>query len=285
MRDQEGAAPSRGTGQRTTLPRRSHGRRQAVARKSGDGLRCRPQRRPDLPGDGFHRGQGPAGDLEPLRPARRAVPGRGRGLHRQGAVAWPRLRPLLRRPEPGPSRRLARQCPAVLRRRGQADRLRPGDLDPEAAADRARHHLRQAQLPGARTGPPRAPRRPHRPVRVRHPAVGAFDRAAAVPGQAGRVRGRTPEERFHRRRAGSRAQPARDRPVADHRPRPARPGSHRHEGVAGEPGRTLPDRRRAARGPGRLPGQDRARDRRRPPGQVPQDLVREGHRQRAPRAR
>ena len=49
--------------------------------------------------------------------------------------------------------------------------------------DRARDHLRQAQLPGARAGAPRAARRPHRPVRRGHPAVGAADRAAAVPGR------------------------------------------------------------------------------------------------------
>ena len=54
--------------------------------------------------------------------------------------------------EPGSPRRLAGQRAALVHRRGQADRLRPGDVDAQAAAHRARDHLRQAQLPGARAG-------------------------------------------------------------------------------------------------------------------------------------
>ncbi len=103
-----------------------------------------------------------------------------------------RLRPQLREPGAGPPRRLARQRAAVFLGRGEADRLRPGDVGAEAGKDRARDHLRQGQLPRPRAGPARAARRPGRSLLGRHPAVGALDRAAALPAAHRRRHGGLP---------------------------------------------------------------------------------------------
>ena len=103
----------------------------------------------------------------------------------QGAVPRPRLRARVRGPEAGSPRRLAGQRAAVVLGRGEADRLRPGDVDAEAGEDGARNHLRQDQLPRARAGAARAARRAHRSLRRRDPAVGAADRPPAVPGRRG----------------------------------------------------------------------------------------------------
>ena len=156
VRGQAGAARGRRARERAPLPRRGDGRAAAVARQPGDGVRRRPAGRPDLPGDGLRRRARSARRLESLRRAPRPVPGRHRRLHHQGAVPRARLRARVRGPEAGPSRRLAGQRAAVVLGRGEADRLRAGDVDAEAREDRARDHLRQAQLPGARAGAARA---------------------------------------------------------------------------------------------------------------------------------
>ena len=149
--------------------------------------------------------------------------------------------------EARPPRRLARERAALVHRRGQAHRLRPGDVDAKAAADGARDHLRQAGLPGARAGAERDARRAHRPLRGGHPAVGAAHRTAAVPRQAGGVRARPSQERLDGRRARARAQPARDPALARHRRVPPELDRIVMRALAGRARRSLPDGRGAAR--------------------------------------
>ena len=109
------AAPG-GQGLRPALPRRGQRRRPAVARKPGHGVRRRTGRGRDLHRHGLRRGQGPAGGLEPLRPAGRGLPHRHRRPHRQGDGARAGLRPRLQGPAPGPPGYLAAQRACLLQR-------------------------------------------------------------------------------------------------------------------------------------------------------------------------
>ena len=128
-------------------------------------------------------------------------------------------------------------------------------------ADGARDHLRQAELPGARAGAPRAARRPHRPLRRRDPAVGAADRPPAVPGRHARRSGRATADHSDALAAGARSAGV---AAVDASPTACRPSWTHRDARAGARARgSLPDRRGAARRPGARSCRDRAQDRRR----------------------
>ena len=207
------------------------------------------------------------GDLEPLRREAGPLPGRHRGLHRQGGGAGAGLRARLRGPQAGPPRRLAGQRAALLHRRGQADRLRSGDVDPQDGAHHARDRLRQALVPLARAGAAAAARRAGRHLRRGHPALGAADRPAALPHLQ-------PRRSAEPRRDGARPQPRGGAAVEAHQPRAARARSDRDARAGRRARGPLPERRAPARRSRRLPGRDGAQDRRRPPGRIPAPALR-----------
>ena len=168
------------SGQGQSLPRRGQGGAAPVARQPGPHLRRRRGRRRVLHRHGAGRGEGPARDLEPLRPHAHAHPARRRAA--RGARDRPRalLRPQLRRPAPGPPRRRAAQHPAQLLRRGEADRLRPGAQRAQAGEHGARRGVRSRVVPVARAGARRDRRRAHRHLQPGDRAVGAGDRATST---------------------------------------------------------------------------------------------------------
>ena len=135
----------------------------------------------------------------------------------------PGLRARLQGAAPGPPRHLAAQRAALVHRRGEDHRLRAGLVDAEAGEDRARDHLRQGQLHGARAGARRDARRPGGHLRRRHHPVGAAHRPAAVPGAA--------RQRHRRRGAGAGAPPAGAAAVAAGLARAQGARRHRHEGA------------------------------------------------------
>jgi len=75
------------------------------------------------------------------------------------------------------------QRSSLLAWRGEDHRLRPGAIDLEERAHRARHRLWTRGLPGAGAGARRAGRCAHRHLRHRHHPLGAADGTAAALGQ------------------------------------------------------------------------------------------------------
>ncbi len=176
LRRQEGDRREERSRQGESLSRRGQGGAAPLARQPGPHLRRRRGRRRVLHRDGAGRGEGPARDLEPLRPHPHAHPARRRAA--RGARDRPRagLRPLARRPAPGPPRRRAAQHPHQLLRRGEADRLRSGAQRAQAGEHRPRRGLRPRVVPVARAGARRDRRRAHRHLQPGDRAVGAGDR-------------------------------------------------------------------------------------------------------------
>ena len=247
-----------------------------VVRLSHGNLVGRVRRRPgqgrDLPRHGLRRGQGPARGVEPLRAEGRGLSPAGRGPHRQGAGARPRLRAHLRGAQAGPPRRLAAQRAAVLLGRGQADRLRPGHLD---ARSWRRPRPAWSTARSATCRPSRRAARPSTGAPISTPpAVILWElltgrQLFAPTPRAGR-----------RRRAGRSARagaPARDRAaVAEGQPRAARPRSHRAQGAGAAARGPLPERRGVPLGAGRLLGQERPGHGRAPGGALPARAVQRG---------
>ena len=123
-------------------------------------------------------------------------------------------------------------------RRGQADRLRPGDVDAEAAADRARDHLRQAGLSRARAGA-RASRSTGAPTFTRAVSCSGSCSPDSSCSRSSRRRSpcpTTPKCDSTPTRSSACATRARSAALARHRPRAGRAGSHRDAG-AGRPTR------------------------------------------------
>ena len=177
---QEGPRRSRRARPDRAPPRRSQGRGPPQPHQRRAGVRRRPRRRRALRRDGADRGARSARGVEPHRRAALAHSARRRALRRARDRARPRLRAQLRRPRPGASRHRAAEHPHQLPRRGQSHRLRPGALDPQERAHRARHRLRPHRLSRAGAGARRAGRRAHRHLRHRRHPVGAAHRPAAA---------------------------------------------------------------------------------------------------------
>ena len=185
-----------------------------------------------------------------MRPARSRLPHRHFFVRRQRAVRRARLCPPRPGHEAGPPRRLAVQRDALLYRRREAHRFRPGQVEQQAGRDRHRHQLGKDRLHVAGAAPGPRGRPPQRPVFGRPHPVGAADRAAALS-----------RPRVPRRPAGDPA------PLAFQPQHPSRSRGGRPQNTVRGSRSPLPDRRRderrsrrahAARGgqarPGRLHG-------------------------------
>ena len=144
-----------------------------VAREPRAHVRRGRARRRVLHRDGARRGQGPARDLEPLRPHADAHPARRRAARRARDRARARVRAQLRRSQARAPRRRAAQHPAVVLRRGEAHRLRARAQRAQAGAHGARRRVRARRLPRARAGARRGRRRAQRHLQPGRRRVGA----------------------------------------------------------------------------------------------------------------
>ena len=188
-------------------------------------------------------------------------------------VPRPGLRALLRRPQAGSPRRLAAQRPALVQRRGEADRLRAGASTLKLEKTAPGHHLRQGHLHVAGAGARRAARRPHRSLRRRASSCGSCSPGGSCfpPGRSTAAVGR----------AATRAQPA-DRSALEARvARAARARRHRAQGAGHAiPATATRAARRCARD-WRASWRRGAGHRLGAPGDLPPRPVRRGHRRRS----